>query len=528
MDNTQIKADLEAYRALKKSTSPVDTISSTTPSNLTTRDIKTDLAQYRASKITTPTPKTQEKTGMEKVGGVLNSIFGGGKIGELIGTQIAKSKATEEEKKYITGPKASEVVGDIGNVALNFAPVGKIAKGLKVGGTALKLGKIAEPLSKIATGAGMGYGVDVVKNLSEGKEQPFKPGAGTGIGAGISALPIVGKPVSKLLGSATKGIGSALSGVSEDTIGLINKNSKVAKDTVKTIKKLGQEQILKNNVNDYVTGMTKFKKTASVKFGKALESLSKTDIDENLIKNSGLEALTNNGVKIKNGILDLTDSEILNPILQKRALNIINTVNKTPFLDGKTIRESIKRIETSKIKNPGIDPDRLAFNKLLDNLISGFTSAISKATPKLAKANLAYSQSKGLADATQNILGKLKFKTLPEKLAVSKKIEGILTEPGISKSVLTDFFKSVGQDYEKFKTKEAVRQISNKTLEKNSIGTNPFEIVRVLTSKIVTPKVVRDLAILTGQTENYIKNLHLENLSIGKRAILIRSLISQE
>jgi len=69
---------------------------------------------------------------LEKTGDVLNTVFGGKKIGEAIGTQIAKLGATEQEKQYISGPSFGEVAADVGRVALNFAPVGRIASGCSI------------------------------------------------------------------------------------------------------------------------------------------------------------------------------------------------------------------------------------------------------------------------------------------------------------------------------------------------------------------------------------------------------------
>lgn len=204
---TQMKQDLEQYRATKGVTMPTGDSTMPTTSVTSSGNIKADLETYRASKnqpvVLAEQPK---KNFLEKTGDVLNTIFGGKKIGEAIGTQIAKSRATDQEKQYITGPSVGEVAADVGRVALNFAPVGKIAGGLTAGAKALPvLGKIAKPIGNIATGALLGGTGQALANVSEGEKATF--GTGTGIGAGLAAIPYAGKAIGALgreaLGAST-------------------------------------------------------------------------------------------------------------------------------------------------------------------------------------------------------------------------------------------------------------------------------------------------------------------------------------
>lgn len=118
---------------------------------------------------------------LQDVGSALESFNPGGKIGEAIGTGIAKMRATPEERQFITGPSSSEVAGDIAQTAVTLAPIGKIATGLKT----LGLGKSA---ANIATGLGTGYAFDVSNKFAEGKDNEFAPGLATAVGA----LPLAG------------------------------------------------------------------------------------------------------------------------------------------------------------------------------------------------------------------------------------------------------------------------------------------------------------------------------------------------
>lgn len=190
--------------------------------DLRTQEIlaKAGIAQ-QSNSIPTQAP---QKTGLQKVGDVANTIFGGKTIGEAIGNPIRRKrfensdegKALREKvgeeayQKIISDvykqPTGKEVVGDIGRVALNFAPVGKIAGGIKTGTMATGIGaKVAKPIAQIATGAGVGYAGDVTTKLADGQEDPFKAGLGTALGTGIGALPVIGKPLAKVAGKAIGG-----------------------------------------------------------------------------------------------------------------------------------------------------------------------------------------------------------------------------------------------------------------------------------------------------------------------------------
>lgn len=127
---------------------------------------------------------------------IADTLFGGGKIGEAIGTKIAEMRATPEEKEAVKqfgsntfqGPSKKEIVGDVGRVALNFTPYGKATGALatRLGTEGLK--RSAKPLANIAVGAGTGYAMDVAENARQNKENIYTPGAGTIIGGGLSTL----------------------------------------------------------------------------------------------------------------------------------------------------------------------------------------------------------------------------------------------------------------------------------------------------------------------------------------------------
>lgn len=473
--------------------------------------------------------QSEGKTGLEGIAtgvgkGVLSTVRGLGEIGTKIGETLTGGLAqgsdiykpeTELGKKVtevLTPQTTAEKIGKFGEQVAEFAiPASKV--------------------SKMTEGASM-VGKIIPRAIASGTvatAQQGEVGEGTGIAVGAEvALPYIAKPVAKLIGGIFKGAGSAVSGVGEETLNLLHKNAQVGIDAVKEIKNAGQEQILKDNVKTYMDAFTKLGKQRSIKFEKALTSLSKTDIKPKIVKQEGLNALSSNGINIsKNGIIDFSNSEILNPQVQKKASTLIAEVNKLPATDGNSLRNIIKKLEASKLKSASVDPDRIAFNQMVDDLIGGFQTAINKSTNKLIKANAEYTQSKGLTEAIQKVLGKIKFKNQSEILDASKKMETIIQESGLGEDTINEFFKKAGINPEVLKTKEAVRQITTQKLQKNTIGANPFELLRVFSSRIITPKMVRNAAILTGKSEDYLKPL-LEKTKPEARAILIQSMMPQK
>ncbi len=147
----------------------------------------------------------------EKIGNVVSSVFPGDKIGNVIGTEIAKATATPEERQFIQQDvKPREIAGEALQIGAMIFPFGKVAN------VASKVaGKTA---GKIASGVAGGFMADVGFNLEDENKtlaEAFIPGVGTAIGA---AIPAIG-PVSKALKSTQtpeKVIGRVLQGKTKD------------------------------------------------------------------------------------------------------------------------------------------------------------------------------------------------------------------------------------------------------------------------------------------------------------------------
>lgn len=135
------------------------------------------LQTFRESGGTT-TPQPMERFGRTRR--ILGTIFGGEKIGEAIGTVIAKRTVPEEQKEFVEpAPPAREVVADIAGTALTTAGFGG-------------LGAVGRFGSRILKMFGLGAGLAGTEALKEGADviEAVKPAlAGGAIGG---ALPIGG------------------------------------------------------------------------------------------------------------------------------------------------------------------------------------------------------------------------------------------------------------------------------------------------------------------------------------------------
>src|SRR3990167_8464755 len=148
------------------------------------------------------TEESQESF-LEKTGKILDMFFGGGKVGEAIGTGLAKTKIgrklvgapelTEEEEKTITPrPTAGEIAGSALQSAALFTPIGGVAKGITAGVRGLGLIKGASAMGKISSGMLAGELFDIASNLQQGKmgKEALTPGIGALIGGGIPAASV--------------------------------------------------------------------------------------------------------------------------------------------------------------------------------------------------------------------------------------------------------------------------------------------------------------------------------------------------
>lgn len=193
----------------------------------------------------TETPAEPQKTKMEKVGGFLDTVFGGGKIGEAIGTQIAKGNlgtglqkfatgrdlSEEEEALVSEGPTKGQIGADIARTAVNFLPVGRATGALtsRLAQEGMRRGTRA--VADTAIGAGAGYAYDVTEKARQGEDDIFKPGIGTYTGGALGlATAGVGSGIRRLASQTGQGKLESLSKTLSSVQKVVDRNTKY--DTV--------------------------------------------------------------------------------------------------------------------------------------------------------------------------------------------------------------------------------------------------------------------------------------------------------
>jgi len=437
--------------------------------------------------------------------GVAN-FFGAKGISEQFGSDIARARAPESEKGFVEYPKMKEGVGSAIQTGANLLPVA---------------GKGASLLGKVAAGAGTGYAFDVGSNLQQNKVNPFSPSVGTAVGGGVPIAGAVLKPATKIVGRLLKGLGSGLSGVSTDTINKIVDNPKAAQMATDKLNKSGNAKFLEENARQIMNGVSTVRQQARKTFGEGLESLAETDIKPDVFRGQTQQFLDKYGYKITDKGRKIANAEFTDPKNVSKANELINKLN-TVKLDGKSIRKLADDIESSAYKIATSD-ERLSFNAFIKDLSASLKGAVSNSTGKLDDINKTFSSDMQLTEAVEDIFGKVKFKNLPEVVKATKKLEGMFAQKGIAPEVIDDFLKRIGVIPEDFKTGEAVRQISNKSSGANTKGLSVGEIVQQATSAVVTPQMVRDVAIKIGVAEKTLLP-ELRKLSPSIRNIIMNAL----
>lgn len=464
-----------------------------------------------ASKVINP---KQAKNLGEKIldtGTDISTFFGGKGVADELGGLAAKLNPlstpfapAKEVSKNTELPSPRNVLGSTIQLGANFIP--GIGEGAGLG-------------TKILAGAGTGAAFDIGNKL---QNPDAKVGLATGVGA---ILPIAGAAIrvaTPFIGRLFRGIGSGLSGVSSDEIDQIVSNPETAQKVSQQIKNTGGDKVLEDNAKTILNGVSKIKNESSASFAKGLDELQATDINPATFRQQTQDFLDRHGISLENGTRNLSGVEFNDPKNLQKASELIDRLHTTE-LDGKSLRKLSDDIENAKYKTATSD-ERLSFNAFIGDLAKTVKNAVVKSTTKLNDINAAYSQDRQLADAVQNIFGKVNFKNLPEVVKASQRLEGLFSQKGLAPKVVDDFMKRIGINPEDFRTSEAVRQIGNKSESANSVGLSIGEIARSVTSAIVTPKMVKDIAIKTGLAEQKVIPF-LKQLSKPARNLFLNALL---
>lgn len=456
------------------------------------------------------------------LGGIAQGItnFVGAKgISDEFGADIARANAAPAAKNYVEFPSLKEVVGSAIQSGANLIPGGAELDGIKALASPIARGAIRTGL-----GAATGYAIDTGSKLQANDPTVGRPGVATAVGAALPIAGAVAKPAAAFVGRLFKGLGSELSGVSSKTIDQILNNPKAAQKAAQLIKSSGQSNLLENNAKTIVKGIAGLKKEARGNFGTALEGLKAEDINPTAFRDAIQPVLDKFGISSKAGQRTLNNVEFTDPKSLQKASDLIDKLTVPPGgeMNGASLRKLADDIDSAKYKTATSD-ERLSFNAFLKDLSAGVKGAINASTDKLGEANKAFSQDMQLAQTAEGEFGKVKFQNLPEIVKASKQIETLFQKKGIAPEKINDFLTRIGIDPSEFNAGEAVRQIGSQEGGKNSVGTNVSEMLRGITSAVVTPKMVGDVATLTGLTSEVVEPF-LKGLGTPARNAILQAL----
>lgn len=348
-------------------------------------EAKQAIARYRQEKAVQPddTEQTQQNRPRftETAGNILDTVFGGEKIGEAIGTKIAQMRATPEERAFVEpSPSVGQVAGDVLRVGSTFIPVGKVAGLAGTGAKALGVGKAAETVGNVVAGGLTGAAADIGVSMSEG-EAP-KLGIGTLIGAGIPAASPVFSALSRAAGKlgirAGSEISGALTGTSSETLEQAFEAAKTGgkqlDEFTKALRGQTTPELLVNNVRNSVDQVAAQRNQL---FRTTLEELGDTVVPTAPAKTQFVRSLSDAGITIdENNALNFANSKLRTVPNAQTKLNQawqeINAMPETlPLADLDTTRQAVKAIQSIS----GDEPSANLANMLIDEGVRSVRSA---------------------------------------------------------------------------------------------------------------------------------------------------------
>lgn len=404
----------------------------------------------------------------------------------------------------------------------------------KIGGFGEQVAEFAIPLSKVSKATkGLSFAKQLLtRAVTSGgvaTAQEGKIGKETAIASGVEVtLPVAGKvikPVTNIIKRLFTGLGAGLSGASTQELEVIAKNPSIAQEFSNIIKKEGADSVLEKNAKMILNGISNIRKQARGAYGKGVEALSNVDIKPSIVKNNIVSAIDKNGIKATKTGLDFSNSEIFNNKIVSKAKELLTELNNKKDITGKTLRTYLDKLESSKFKS-ALDPDRQAFNNLIKDVSKNIKNAIKESTNKLDSINKKFSTNMSLAEGMESIFGKVNFKNTKELNNVARKLEGLFSKKGLDPKTIDDFLKRIGVSAEEFQTSQAVKNIATKTTGANTKGLSFAEILQQITSSVVTPETVKNIAIITGLSKNVIDEI-IQKTAPTARAVIIKALMGE-
>lgn len=289
------------YKVIQSKVTP----SSSGTLNVNSPDIRDQILRDQKAKATQP----KHGNFLSNVGYGIGNLLGGSKIGEYFGSKVAEhSDAANELKTQQPIYHEGKMIPGSGPVTdtLFKGPSGK-----EIAGDALKIGTTlassalpgaSSLLGKTIEGAAIGYASDVAQKSTDNKDNVFKPGYGTAVGA---SLPFV----SSLIGTLTKRGVALTTGAGNEVIDRALKNPDAVGDAIKQYattneSKAGLVDRAKAAINDFLH-------VRGQEFGASVSGMTaKAPISKDVVTNEFATQIDKFGGKIKDGQLVFKDSQL--------------------------------------------------------------------------------------------------------------------------------------------------------------------------------------------------------------------------
>lgn len=293
------------------------------------------------------------------------------------------------------GLSNKEILGSAGQTALSALSFGELSGGAKAGGLVEKFApkvaeiandttKIAKPLlegggltGKVARNAALGYGFDVTNAATNNKDNIFKPGFGTALGA---TLPVV----SKLLGTGLKKVLGATTGTGSQIIDRAVKNPD---EVFNSMKKYNNEESKVGLVNQAKEAIKTYLNGRNTEFGNSVSNMtSKAPISKSIILDTFSSEADKFGGQVKGNTLKFGDTA-LNSSEQKQLQNVWDIVKSWKDVTPKgmdTLRQRIgNEMDNFALANNGRDSVVLgnvkkAFTNVLKDNIEGYDKILGE------------------------------------------------------------------------------------------------------------------------------------------------------
>lgn len=453
------------------------------------------------------------KSGVSAISGMsrLGDKILGGIYGDFHATAPMTQRGIDTRAKmdeWATPQSRSESVGKFAGDVAQFVGASALTKGL---GSKFMAGRLGQAATAGAVGT-----------VQRG------PGGGVTAAASSLVVPPVIKGASNIVGSVFKKIGAGLSGSPAKAIDAIIQNPAAATVASREIKQKGARKLLEKNTKKILDGVMSIRQEARRMYGQALDKIKPADINPAIIRTKLNQTMTNLGVRISNGKVSLTNSEVTDPVLQRKLARVIQNANKMKINSGKGLKRFIDTLEDSQFKvAPGTDSNRLAFNRILNQMKQSTMNALNETTDKLRGANRAFSSDMQLIESIQSIFGKIQFNNTKELLTASKRLENLFKQKGLTADTVERFLARLGEKPGKFLGQEGFRQVAEATTGGTPVGTTVSEFTRALSGSVINPQAVAELARLTGIAQHSLTPI-LERLSPVARAAMIRALLGED